>query len=101
MSNLQSIEVGFNRENVLLFQLDARKAGYGDEEIAGFYGDLLKRFSAIPGVRQASLSDSSLIEAGSGTPISVAGQPSDPDESLLDSRTGILRDDADSDPRGP
>src|SRR5262249_30109949 len=28
LSNLQAIELGFNRENVLLFQLDARKAGY-------------------------------------------------------------------------
>ena len=61
LSNLQAIELGFNRENVLLFQLDARKAGYNDQEIAGFYGDLLKRFSALPGVRLASLSDSSSI----------------------------------------
>jgi predicted permease len=78
LSNLQAIEVGFNRENVLLFQLDARKAGYGDRQIDVFYGDLLKRFSAMPGVRHASLSDSSLIRAGSGTPINVPGQPRDP-----------------------
>ncbi len=30
LSNLQSIELGFNRENVLLFQVDARKAGHKD-----------------------------------------------------------------------
>jgi predicted permease len=78
LSNLQSIELGFNRENVLLFQLDARKAGYRDQDIGAFYGDLLKTFSAMPGVRHASLSDSSLIEAGSGTPINLPGQPSDP-----------------------
>ena len=34
LSNLQSIELGFNRENVLLFQLDARKAGHKDPEIS-------------------------------------------------------------------
>jgi predicted permease len=78
LSNLQAIELGFNRENVLLFQLDARKAGYRDQDIGAFYGDLLKTFAAMPGVRHASLSDSSLIEAGSGTPINVPGQPSDP-----------------------
>src|SRR5207249_11696466 len=72
------IEVGFNRENVLLFQLDARKAGYGDQNIGAFYGDLLKTFSVIPGVGRATLSDSSLIAAGSGVPINVPGQPSDP-----------------------
>jgi predicted permease len=75
LSNLQSIELGFNRENVLLFQLDARKAGHRDPEIAAFYGDLRKRFSEIPGVRSASLSDSSLIGAGFGVPIGVSGQP--------------------------
>ena len=78
LSNLQAIELGFNRESVLLFQVDARKAGYGDTNIDGFYGNLLKAFGAIPGVRHASLSDSSLIEAGSGMPINVPGQPSDP-----------------------
>jgi predicted permease len=78
LSNLQAIELGFNRKNVLLFQVDARKAGYGAQDIDAFYGNLLKTFSAIPGVRHASLSDSSLIEAGSGTPINVPGQPSDP-----------------------
>ena len=61
LSNLQSIELGFNRENVLLFQLNARKAGHKDPEIAAFYGDLRKRFSEIPGVRSASLSEDSLV----------------------------------------
>jgi macrolide transport system ATP-binding/permease protein len=75
LSNLQAIELGFNRENVLLFRLDARKAGHRDPEIATFYGDLRKRFNEIPGVRNASLSDQSLIGAGFGLPISVAGQP--------------------------
>jgi len=73
LSNLQSIELGFNRENVLLFQLDARKAGHVDPEIADFYGELRRRFSAIPGVRNASLSEDSLIDAGTGLPIFVSG----------------------------
>ena len=83
LSNLQAIELGFNRENVLLFQLDARKAGYRDQDIGAFYGNLLKTFGAMPGVRHASLSDSSLIEAGSGVPINVSGQPSDSATSYL------------------
>ncbi|HLY16555.1 MAG TPA: ABC transporter permease [Bryobacteraceae bacterium] len=75
LANLHSIDVGFNRENVLLFRLDARKAGHGDPEIAGFYGDLRKQFGAIPGVRSASFSDDSLIEAGTSRPLGVAGEP--------------------------
>jgi macrolide transport system ATP-binding/permease protein len=83
LSNLQSIPLGFNRQNVLLFQLDARKAGHKDPEIAAFYGDLRRRFSEIPGVRNASLSEDSLIEAGTGLPIGVAGAPSSGDNRIL------------------
>ncbi len=75
LSNLQSIELGFNRQNVLLFQLDARKAGHKDPELAAFYSGLRNRFSAIPGVRSASLSEGSLFQGENGLPISVAGAP--------------------------
>jgi predicted permease len=83
LSNLQSIELGFNRENVLLFQLDARKAGHKSPEIDAFYGDLRRRLGAIPGVRSASLSEDSLIEAGTGLPIGVSGAPPDPNNRIL------------------
>ena len=78
LANLQSIELGFKRENVLLFQLDARKAGHKDPEIAAFYRDLCRRFGAIPGVRHASLSKAPLIGGEHGLPIGVSGSPSDP-----------------------
>jgi predicted permease len=78
LSNLQSIALGFNREDVLLFELDARKAGHKDPEIALFYGELRKRFRAIPGVRDASLARNSLIRGSHGLPIGVAGSPPDP-----------------------
>jgi macrolide transport system ATP-binding/permease protein len=76
LSNLQSIELGFNREHVLLFDLNARQAGHGGQEIAAFYADLQKRFSAIPGVRSVSLSTFPLI-GGSilGLPITLPGMP--------------------------
>jgi predicted permease len=90
LSNLQSIDLGFNRQNVLLFQLDARKAGLKDPEIAAFYGDLRKRFSAIPGVRSASLSEDSLILAGTGLPIGVSGAPSNPANRILNVGPGFF-----------
>ena len=83
LANLQSVELGFNRENVLLFQLDARKAGHKDPEIAAFYADLRQRFNAIPGVRGASLSEDSLIEAGTGLPITLADGTRTRDTRLL------------------
>ncbi len=83
LSNLQSIELGFNRENVLLFQLDARKAGHKDPEIAAFYRDLRRRLAAIPGVRHASLAKASLIGGEHGLPIGVSGSPPDPANRFL------------------
>ena len=74
LSNLASIQLGFNRENVLTFQLNARQAGHKDPEIVAFYNDLRTQFSAIPGVRAASLSNHTLIGTGtSGTGVSVSG----------------------------
>ena len=76
LSNLQSVELGFNRENVLLFQLNAQQAGYKDPEIAAFYGNLQKRFSSVPGVRGVSLSSLPLIGQGSRfTAIEISGVP--------------------------
>jgi macrolide transport system ATP-binding/permease protein len=74
LSNLASIQLGFNRENLLTFQLNARQAGHRDPEIVAFYNDLRTQFSSIPGVRAASLSNHAVIGTGtSGTDVSVAG----------------------------
>ncbi len=64
LSKLHSIQLGYARENILLFSLDARQAGHRDPEITTFYTDLRNRFESIPGVRSASLSQSSIISAG-------------------------------------
>jgi macrolide transport system ATP-binding/permease protein len=61
LANLHSVNLGFNEEKVLLFNLDARRAGYKDAALAQFYGDLLNRFRQIPGVKSAGLSEFSLV----------------------------------------
>ena len=71
------------RKRLLLFQLDARQAGHQDPEISTFYGELRKKFSLIPGVRSASLSESSLIGAGTGYPVSLPGKPPNPSNRIL------------------
>jgi predicted permease len=74
LSNLASIPLGFNRENVLTFWLDARQAGHRDPEIIAFYNNLRMQFLAIPGVLSASLSNHSLIGTGTSmTGVRVAG----------------------------
>ena len=90
LSNLASIQLGFNRENVLTFQLNARQAGHNDPEIVAFYNDLRTQFSAIPGVRAASLSNHALIGTGtSGTGVSVSGAAPE-DSSILTIGAGFF-----------
>src|SRR5206468_6497305 len=64
LNKLHSVQLGYARENILLFSLNARQAGHRDPEIAIFYSDLRKRFESIPGVSSATLSQSSIINAG-------------------------------------
>jgi macrolide transport system ATP-binding/permease protein len=73
LSRLQSVPLGFNRENVLTFRLDASQAGHRDAELPTFYNDLRARFAAIPGVRSASLSEIPLLTGQVFTPVTVAG----------------------------
>jgi len=61
LTNLHSVELGFNRENLLLFSLNGRQAGYKDAALARFYAGLLDRMREIPGVRSATLSDFPLV----------------------------------------
>ncbi|MBE0660811.1 MAG: ABC transporter permease [Bryobacteraceae bacterium] len=64
LNKLHSVELGYARENVLLFTVNARQAGHRDPEIATFYLDLRRRLEAIPGVSSASLAHASIISAG-------------------------------------
>src|SRR5580658_9113832 len=64
LNNLHSVQLGYARENILLFSLNARQAGHRDPEIATFYANLRQRFESIPGVSSATLSQSSIINAG-------------------------------------
>jgi macrolide transport system ATP-binding/permease protein len=79
LSNLNSIELGFNRENVLLFRLNARQVGYKDTALARFYANLRSRLRTIPGVREATLSDLALVSnSGSEYGVTVPGASQPP-----------------------
>jgi macrolide transport system ATP-binding/permease protein len=73
LSNLHSVPLGFNRDNVLLFEVNAPQAGYPEARVAAFYAELRRRFDEIPGVRHATLSHASLIRAGRAHPVMVNG----------------------------
>ncbi len=92
LSNLQAVDMGFHRDNVLQFSINARQAGHRDPEIISFYSDLQTRFAAIPGVRAATLADSPLIGHGAwGWPVVPAGQPK-PEQAPAGHGSGFARD---------
>jgi predicted permease len=73
VANLHSVFLGFNHENLLLFDLNAVQAGRPPAAAAALYDELRQRFAGIPGIRTVTLSHSSLIRAGRGHPVSVDG----------------------------
>jgi predicted permease len=83
LNNLQSVNLGFNRENLLLFSIDATKVGYKDPAISEFYGRILEQVAALPGVRSAGLARDSLISGEDSMPISAVGAPPNPENRYL------------------
>ena len=46
---------GFQRDHILLVDLDPSRSGYNGNRLLGGYKELLARLEAIPGVRSATL----------------------------------------------
>jgi macrolide transport system ATP-binding/permease protein len=92
LSNLNAVRLGFQRENLLVFNVNARPAGYRSAALAEFYAGLSECFRAIPGVRSAAFSTFPLaaqywtstgvvipgVEPQSGKPLDLATLSVDP-----------------------
>jgi predicted permease len=72
--NLQTMNVGFTRDNLLLFGIAPREAGYKGVRYANLCRDIQRRLAALPGVKSAT-SSLHLLLSGSmrGNTISVPG----------------------------
>ncbi len=55
LAKLQSEDVGFNKDNLLLVGIDPRLAGYKPAELAGLYQQVLERLGTVPNVQSVSL----------------------------------------------
>jgi predicted permease len=74
LSKLGEVKLGYNRENLILFQVDAAPLGYKGAEIPRFQLNLLTKISAIPGLRGATVSKDGLFSnSESADPIAVEG----------------------------
>jgi predicted permease len=78
LSNLKHLNPGFDTQNVLLFGVDPRLAGYKGPQIDSLYHDLLEKFSALPGVTSATYSWFPLLSGDlSSTSFHRPGTPPD------------------------
>ena len=67
LANLRGVDVGFNPEQVLLFQLDSTRSGYAPERSVALYARIADRMRALPGVRSVTMSQTALLGGGRST----------------------------------
>lgn len=83
LRNLQAVDVGFNRENLLLFRVDPRLSGYSGLQIANLYSRITERIEAVPGVRSATISRHPLLSGNRRTSsLSVQGASEEASEAV-------------------
>jgi macrolide transport system ATP-binding/permease protein len=74
LSTLHTIELGFNRDHVLLFTIRPSSVGYTGPALTRLFGELQERIRQLPGVREVSLSGRPLpMGGGTMAPVVIAG----------------------------
>jgi predicted permease len=56
LQKLWSVNIGYDRENVLMFSLDAKLAGYPNNRAGAVYREILEKLQTLPEVQSASAS---------------------------------------------
>ena len=56
LRDLWNVNIGYDRENVLMLSVDAKLAGYPSDRAGSIYREVLRRLQALPGVKSASAS---------------------------------------------
>jgi predicted permease len=83
LSKLGEVKLGYSRENLILFRVDAAPGGYRGPAIPRFQLNLLAKISAIPGVRGATVSKNGLFsDSESADPVAVEGYTPKTDENM-------------------
>jgi predicted permease len=84
---VQSADLGFNPDHMLLVTLDPSLRGYKDEQSAQLNQQILERVSAIPGVKSASMAGSVPFLSGGSWDLSIDGYTSAGGEKFVDTNT--------------
>jgi len=64
LGNLKTVDIGYDRENVLLLQLAPLLNGYSDDQSTRFFEQIIERVNQLPGVRSASVGSMGLLGPG-------------------------------------
>ncbi|MEK6322443.1 MAG: ABC transporter permease [Acidobacteriota bacterium] len=81
LRNLQNVDLGFNRENLLLFNVVPSLNGYDRPQMAQLYRRITERLEAVPGVRSATVSLIPLLSGQAQTRgLDVQGHTSQPND---------------------
>jgi predicted permease len=82
--NLGGTDLGFSREGVILIDIDTRLSGLKPAEMSDYYGRLLDRVEAVPGVSSASVAAFSPMSGSRrSSNISIAGHTPAPGEDMI------------------
>ena len=88
--NLETSDVGLDRDHVLMISMSGHAAGRGASQAADFYDQLLERARTLPGVRSASYSAFSPISGTEvGINVIVEGYALRPGEAANDLFVGV------------
>ncbi|MGB2901683.1 MAG: ABC transporter permease [Candidatus Acidiferrum sp.] len=83
LSKLGEVNLGYNRENLLLFRVNPAAGGYKGAATTRLFQALLERISTIPGVRGATVSKNGLFSGSeTGDPVAVEGYTPKPGEEM-------------------
>jgi predicted permease len=83
LAKLSQANLGYDRENLLLFRVNASGGGYKGDAMTRLYKELFARISAVPGLRGVTVSYNGLFSGSeSGDPIAVEGYTPKPGEEM-------------------
>lgn len=64
LRNLKAVDIGYDRENVLLLELVPLLNGYSNDRSTRFFEQVIERVNQLPGVRSASIGSMGLLGPG-------------------------------------
>jgi predicted permease len=83
LQNIRNVDLGYNREHLLLISTDPLAAGYNNARITSFANQLAEQVGSLPGVRAVTSSKNGLFSGSeSGNSIKVEGYTSKNDADL-------------------